>query len=110
MKSEPNQLTAVFLQTVSVAVAQLKQQLLRDYQQTYWDYPDVDRLIRIIVDAEEDRARELTAFPHLLLPDLVEAHLASLNLHRIRTNQGHVFAAEDFNARQTYEPAGVFCA
>jgi hypothetical protein len=110
MKSEPNQLTAVFLQTVSVAVAQLKQQLLRDYQQTYSDYPDVDRLVRIIVDAEEDRARELTSFPHLVLPDLVEAHLASLNLHRTRTNPSDVFATKDFNTDKAYKHAVGFYA
>src|SRR5262245_3599996 len=110
MRSEQNQSTAVFLQTVSVALTQLKLQLLRDYEQAYSDYPDLHRLIRIVVDAEETRARELTSFPHLLLPDLVEAHLASLNLHRIRTNPRNVFAAEDFNAHQAYEPAGVFCA
>ena len=109
MKTEPNQSTAVFLQTLSVALGQLKQRLQRDYEQVYPDYPDLHHLIRIVLDVEEARARELTFFPHLLLPDLVEAHLASLNLHRIRTNQGHG-AAEDFNADQVYDPAAVFCA
>ena len=104
---QPNQSAAVFLQTVSVALAQLKQRLQREYEQ---GYPDLRELIHIVLDQEEARAWELTFFPHLLLPDLVEAHLASLNLHRIRTNQGHVFAADDFNAHQAYEPAGVFCA
>ena len=110
MKTEPNQSKAVFLQTVSVALAQLKQRLQRDYEQVYSDYPDLRHLIRIVVDAEATRARELTSFPHLLLPDLVEAHLASLNLHRIRTNLRDVFAAGDFNANQAYEPAVVFYA
>ena len=104
---QPNQSAAVFLQTVSFAVAQLKQRLQQDYQQAY---PDLHQLIQIVLEQEEARAWDLTLFPHLVLPDLVEAHLASLNLHRIRTNQGHVFAAEDFNAHQAYEPAGVFCA
>jgi len=107
---QPNQSAAVFLQTVSVALAQLKRRLQQDYQRVYSDYPDLHHLIRIVLDVEEARAWELTSFPHLLLPDLVEAHLASLNLLRIRTNQSRVFAAEDFNAHQAYEPAGAFCA
>ena len=110
MITNPNSELTGFLQTVSVALAQLKQRLQRQYEQAYSHYPDLHHLIRIVLEAEEARARELTSFPHLLLPDMVEAHLASLNLHRIRTNQGHVFAAEDFNAHQPYEPAGVFCA
>jgi len=110
MKTEPNQSKAVFLQTMSVALAQLKLRLQREYQQAYSDYPDLHHLIRIVVDAEEARARELTSFPHLLLPDLVEAHLASLNLHRITTNLHDVFAAEDFNPDQDYEPAVLFYA
>ena len=110
MITNPNSELTGFLQTVSVALGQLKKRLQRDYEQAYSDYPDLHHFIRIVLDVEEARALELTSFPHLLLPDLVEAHLASLNLHRIRTNQGHVFAAEDFDAHQAYEPAGVFCA
>lgn len=104
---QPNQSAAVFLQTVSVAVAQLKQRLQREYEQAYSDYPDLHRLIRIVVDAEEARAQELTFFPHLLLPDLVEAHLASLNLSPVKTT--HVFAPQNFNSVQPYESAVNFC-
>ena len=112
MKTDlPNEPTKpVFLQTVGIALRNLKQRLQHDYESAYPDYPDLRHLIRIVVDAEEARARELTSFPHLLFPDLVDAHLASLNLHRIRTNQGDVFAAEDFNADQAYEPPVFFCA
>src|SRR5215471_2527310 len=110
MKTEPNQSKAVFLQTMSVARAHLKLRLQREYQQAYSDYPDLHRLIRIVVDAEEANARELTSFPHLLLPDLVETHLASLNLHPIRTNLSDAFAGEDFDADLAYEPAVVIYA
>jgi hypothetical protein len=103
---QPNQSAAVFLQTVSVAVAQLKQRLQRDYEQ---GYPDLRELIHIVLDQEEARAWELTFFPHLLLPDLVEAHLASLNLRPAQTNHGHVFAAENFNSVQPYQSAVSFC-
>jgi hypothetical protein len=71
----------VFLQTVSVALAQLKQRLQQDYEQAY---PDLGPIIHIVLDEEEARAWELTLFPHLLLPDMVEAHLASLNLRTDR--------------------------
>ncbi|HXO93499.1 MAG TPA: hypothetical protein VN825_05155 [Candidatus Acidoferrum sp.] len=103
---QPNQSAAVFLQTVSVAVAQLKQRLQRDYEQ---GYPDLRELIHIVLDQEEARAWELTFFPHLLLPDLVEAHLGSLNVRPVKTNHGHVFAAENFNSVQPYQSAVSFC-
>jgi hypothetical protein len=99
---QPNQSAAVFLQTVSVAVAQLKQRLQRDYEQ---GYPDLRELIHIVLDQEEARAWELTFFPHLLLPDLVEAHLASLNLHRVRTRHHAV----DWREIQPYESAFALC-
>jgi hypothetical protein len=103
---QPNQSAAVFLQTVSVALAQLKQRLQREYEQ---GYPDLSELIRIVLDSEEARARELTFFPHLLLPDMVEAHLRSLNLRPAKTNHGHAFADQDFNSLQLYKSAVSFC-
>ena len=96
----------VFLQTVLVALAQLKQRLQREYEQ---GYPDLRELIHIVLDEEEARAWELTFFPHLLLPDLVEAHLARLNLRPVKTKHRHVFAAQDFNSVQPYESAVSFC-
>jgi hypothetical protein len=104
---QPNQSAAVFLQTLSVAVAQLKQRLQQDYEQAY---PDLRQLIQIVLEQEEARAWDLTLFPHLVLPDLVEAHLASLNMRRMKANQSDVFAADDFNADQAYEPAVILCA
>jgi hypothetical protein len=91
--NQPNQAPAVvFLQTVSVALAQLKQRLQQDYEQAY---PDLGPIIRIVLDAEETRAWELTLFPHLLLPDMVETHLASLNIRpdrtRYRAREGREF-------------------
>ena len=99
---QPNQAAVVFLETVSVAVAQLKQRLQQDYEQAY---PDLAQLVHIVIEAEESRAWELTLFPHLLLPDMVEAHLASLNLHPIRTRHHAV----DQHEIQTYESAFALC-
>src|SRR5262245_38959994 len=104
---QPNQSAAVFLQTVSAAIAQLRQRLQRDYEQAY---PDLRQLIRIVLEEEEAVAWDLTFFPHLLFSDLVEAHLGSLNMHRIKTSRHRdVFAADDFNADQGYKPALIFC-
>ena len=96
---QPNQAAAVvFLQTVSVAVAQLKQRLQQNYERAH---PDLGQLIHIVIDQEEARARELTLFPHLLLPDMVETHLASLNLRPDRTRH-HACERQEF---RTHQPA-----
>jgi len=100
---QPNQAAAVvFLQTVSVAVAQLKQRLQQNYERAH---PDFGQLIHIVIDQEEARARELTLFPHLLLPDMVETHLASLNLHPVGTRHHAV----DRHEIETYESAFALC-
>ena len=93
---------------MSIALAQLKLRLQREYQQAYSDYPDLHHLIRIVVDAEEARARELTFFPHLLLPDMVDAHLASLNLHRVQTKHITNFALPNAET-ETHQPAFALC-
>jgi hypothetical protein len=99
---QSNQSAAAFHQTVSVALAQLKQRLQRNYER---GYPDLRGIIHLVLEEEEARAWELTSFPHLLLPDLVEAHLASLNLHTTKRQLANVFAAQDFNFFEAYVPA-----
>ena len=96
----------VFLQTVSVAVAQLKQQLQHDYEQAY---PDLREIIHLVLDEEEANAWELSLFPHLLLPDLVEAHITTLNLHRVETKHDDVFAPHGFNQIETGQSAFALC-
>ena len=105
MITNPNSELTGFLQTVSVALGQLKQRLQRDYEQAYSDYPDLHHLIRIVLDVEEARARELTSFPHLLFPDMVEAHLASLNMRPVGTRHH----ARKQHEVQTYESAFAVC-
>ena len=77
MKTENSQPVTVFLQNLPNAVSKLKNRLQRHYEQTY---PDLRDLIRIILDEEETTAWNLSSFPHLLLPDLVEVHIAKLGL------------------------------
>jgi hypothetical protein len=67
---------AVFPQIVTNAVSKLKNRLQQQYEQTY---PELGDLVRIVLDEEEAKAWELS-FPHLFLPDLVEAHISQLGL------------------------------
>ena len=108
MKTDPitEPTNTVFLQTVSIAMSQLKQQLQRDYEQAY---PDLAEIVHLILDEEESRAGNLTLFPHLLLPDLVEAHIAKLNLRPAETRHEDVLAPHRFNHQRAYEPAMALC-
>jgi hypothetical protein len=99
--------TTVFLQTVGVAVAQLKQQLQQDYEQAY---PALREIIHLVLDEEESRAWDLTSFPHLLLPDLVEAHVAQLNLQPVETKHADAFATHEHDQFQNNQPVLALCA
>ena len=103
MKTDTQQ---VFLQIVSVALAQLKQRLQQDYELAY---PDLREIIHLVLDEEEANAWELSLFPHLLLPDLVEAHITTLNLHRVETKHDDVFAPDGFNGIETRQSAFALC-
>lgn len=61
---------------LSGAMAALKARLQSDYEKAY---PRLAEIIHLVIDAEEANAWKLS-FPHLFLPDLVEAHLARLSL------------------------------
>ena len=94
--------TAVFLQTVSAAVTQLKQKLQQDYEEIY---PDLGEIIHLVLDEEETKAWELSLFPHLFLPDLVEAHVAWLDLQPAETKHDNVLVPHRFLEIPTYQPA-----
>lgn len=100
------QTLAVFPQTVSVALAQLKQQLQRDYEQAY---PELREIVHLVLDEEETKAWELSSFPHLLLPDLVEAHIAKLNLRPVETKHEDAFVPHFHREIGTYQPALALC-
>ena len=103
----PNELTKLaFLQTVGIALRDLKQRLRRDYERAY---PNLREIIHLVLDEEELRAWNLTLFPHLILPDLVESHVAKLNLQPARTNQRDRFAFGHFSPLPHYKPAAAFC-
>jgi hypothetical protein len=96
---------AGFLQNLPGAVSKLKNRLQRKYEQAY---PGLRDLIRIILDEEEANAWNLS-FPHLFLPDLVEAHIAQLGLEPVRYD--NLFAPVHVAAEQDYQltPAYVDC-
>ena len=89
MKTEEHlEPTAVFIQRVTAAVSELKDHLQQDYERTY---PGLGEIIRIVLDEEEAKAWGLSFFPHLFLPDMVEAHIANLNLQPVETKHEDVF-------------------
>jgi len=104
---EPNNLTTIFPNIVSIALAGLKQRLRQDYERAY---PDLREIVHLVLDEEESKAWELSSFPHLLLPDLVEAHIAKLNLQPAETRHEETFAPQDFTETDNCEPAFALCA
>jgi hypothetical protein len=94
---------AVVLQTLTTgAVSGLKNRLQRNYEQAY---PGLGNVIRIVLDEEEERAWDLSSFPHLLLPDLVEAHIERLGLQLAHTQHDNVLAPHSFTETQNHQPA-----
>lgn len=79
MKTDQLQKPApIFAQIVSLAIGRLKKRLQRYYQKTY---PDSGEIIHLIIDEEEVKAWEISFFPHLILPDLVDARVGKLGLN-----------------------------
>jgi hypothetical protein len=94
MKTEEHpEPTAVFLQRVTAAVSELRDQLQQDYERKY---PGLVEIIRIVVDEEEAKAWELSFFPHLFLPDMVEAHIATLGREHADTKRDKIVAPSVF--------------
>lgn len=88
-------------------MAQLKQKLQTDYEQAY---PDLREIIHLVLDEEEAKAWKLSAFPHLLLPDLVETHIARLDLQPAETKHEDVFHLGSFNRLSPFQPAFALCS
>jgi hypothetical protein len=100
-------LAPVFLQIVTSAVSKLKNRLQQEYERTY---PELGDLVRIVLDEEEAKAWELS-FPHLFLPDLVEAHITQLGLRPADISDDRVLAPARFSADQNQQliPAYANC-
>lgn len=96
----------LFFQMVAGAIAQLKHQLQRDYEQAY---PDLREIIHLVLDEEERNAWKLSLFPHLLFPDLVETHIAKLNLKPADTRHADVSASHRVKPFPFYQPVLALC-
>lgn len=79
---------ADFPRTISRALARVKCELQGDYEQAY---PALREIIHLVLDEEESKAWKLSQFPHLLFPDLVEAHITKLSLQPVDLHH-HPFA------------------
>ena len=79
MKTESrHQWVTVFPAATAKAMAELKTRLQRDYEESY---PGLSEIIHLVIEDEERKAWHMTSFPHLVLPDLVAAHVATLGLN-----------------------------
>jgi hypothetical protein len=104
-EQQPKIATLVFLQTVSAAVTQLKQKLQQDYERVY---PSLGEIIHLILDEEEAKAWELSLFPHLFLPDLVEAHVAKLGLQAAPKKHDVVRVPHRLLEMPSYQPLPAY--
>ncbi|MEY2491761.1 MAG: hypothetical protein QOH24_712 [Verrucomicrobiota bacterium] len=103
---QPPEESTGLLQTLTGAVSELKQRLQHDYEQAY---PGLGDIIRIVLDEEEANAWGLS-FPHLFLPDLVEAHIATLGLQPADTRHDDILTPHDFTQIENYQPALAYAA
>src|SRR5438309_12106258 len=89
----------VFPPIVTDAVSKLTPRLQQEYERIY---PDLGDLVRIVLDEVEAKAWELS-FPHLFLPDLVEAHITQLGLRPADIAYDQVTAPARFLADQNHQ-------
>jgi hypothetical protein len=88
------EVTTVFLQTLTSAISDLRNRLQQDYERAY---PGLGNVIRIVIDEEEEKAWDLSSFPHLLLPDLVVAHIERLGLQPLSMRHDNLLAPGAFS-------------
>jgi hypothetical protein len=93
---------------VTDAVSDLKDRLQQDYEQAY---PGLGNVVQIVIDEEEEKAWDLSSFPHLLLPDLVEAHIERLGLQPVSMRHDNLLAPGAFIEIESerLSPAYVDC-
>jgi hypothetical protein len=90
---QQTEVNTVFLQTLTGAILDLKNRLQQDYEQAY---PGLGNVVRIVLDEEEEKAWDLSSFPHLLLPDLVETHMERLGLQSVSMRHDNLLAPGAF--------------
>jgi hypothetical protein len=90
---QQTEVNAVFLQTLTGAILDLKNRLQQDYERAY---PALGNVVRVVLDEEEEKAWALSSFPHLLLPDLVETHIERLGLQLVPIRHNNLLAPDAF--------------
>ena len=93
---------ADFPRKISRALAQVKRELQSDYEQAY---PALREIIHLVLDEEESNAWKLSPFPHLLFPDLVEAHITWLSLQPVATHHHAVTQPRERVEFPMFQPA-----
>jgi hypothetical protein len=93
---------ADFPSRISSALARLKCELQSDYESAY---PALRQIIHLVLDEEESKAWKLSDFPHLLFPDLVEAHITKLSLQPVDTHQHYCADLRDRAELAILQPA-----
>ncbi len=97
---------SLFPQMVSVALGRLKKRLQHDYQKAY---PDSGEIIHLVLDEEEAKAWQISFFPHLIMPDLVDAHIAKLSLQPAETRHDTADFSHDFTTTEMPKTAFALC-
>ena len=101
MKTDQLQKPApIFAQIVSLAIGRLKKRLQHYYQKAY---PDSGEIIRRMIDEEEAKAWEISFFPHLILPDLVDARIGKLGLQPDETRYDTAGLSSEFHYARNAE-------
>jgi hypothetical protein len=91
---QEREIAPVFLETLTSAVSKIKNRLQQRYEQVY---PDLGDIVRYVIDEEEPNAWKVSSlFPHLVLPDLVEAHMAQRGLQVVGGRPGNGLAPPAF--------------
>ena len=103
--NDPNS-APLFPKMVSGALGRLKRRLQHDYQKLY---PDADQIIQRVLDEEEAKAWEISFFPHLILPDLVDARIGNLGLQPDETHHDTAGLSHDFTTTEVLKTAFALC-
>jgi hypothetical protein len=96
----------LFPKLVSGALGQLKKRLEEVYLEAY---PDSGEIIHLVLDEEEAKAWKISFFPHLILPDLVEARIGKLGLQPAETRHDTAGLSHDFAATDMPKSAFALC-
>jgi hypothetical protein len=103
---QPQEAAPIFGPIVSLAIGRLKKRLQRYYQKAY---PDSGEIIRRMIDEEEAKAWEISFFPHLILPDLVDARIGKLGLQPDETRHDTAGLSPEFTTSEMPKAAFAFC-